>query len=77
MRVFIASITLETPLFSSSAALSFPASRSASPSVICVIPGRSSPTMRFFRPPAVCNSLVRLSSKAAEAATALLLITMP
>lgn len=32
MRVFIASITLETPLFSSSAALSFPASRSASPS---------------------------------------------
>ena len=77
MRVFIASITLDTPLFSSSAACSFPARRSARPSVICVIPGRSSPTIRFFKPPAVCDSLVRLSSKAADAATASLLITMP
>ena len=77
ISVRIVSITDVTPLFSSSAACSLPARRSASPSVICVIPGRSSPTMRFFRPPAVCDSLVRLSSKAAEAATASLLITMP
>ena len=77
ISVRIVSITDVTPLFSSSAACSLPARRSARPSVICVIPGRSSPTMRFFRPPAVCDSLVRLSSKAAEAATASLLITMP
>ena len=77
ISVRIVSITDVTPLFSSSAACSLPARRSASPSVICVIPGRSSPTMRFFRPPAVCDSLVRLSSKAADAATASLLLTMP
>ena len=77
ISVRIVSITDVTPFFSSSAACSLPARRSASPSVICVIPGKSSPTMRFFRPPAVCESRVRLSSKATEAATASLLITMP
>ena len=77
----IISVTVSTtevmPFFSSSPACSFPATRSERPSMIMEMPGSSSPTMRFFRPPIVPWSRVRLSSKFAEAATASLLMTIP
>ena len=71
------SITEVTPFVISSPACLFPATRSEKPSIIMVMPGRSSPTIRFFRPPMVPCIFVRLSSKAAEAATASLLMIMP
>ena len=70
-------ITEDTPSLIFSPASSFPATRSERPSSIDVIPGRSSPTMRFLRPPIVPLSLVSESSNVADAATASFDMTMP
>ena len=77
IMVLMLSIMEVTPLSISSAALSFPAIRSEKPSMMLTRPGSISEVIRFSSPPNVLFSRLKLSSNAALAATASLLMTMP